>query len=724
MKHRMRILIALLLTCLLPSTGLGAGMDFYPAWSKISVEQSMAELDQAMREACEQVEGIKRLRPEEMSWENVFAVLDDALMTPAEVQVIGIGLKDCVMRTPEIQQAQDRSATELKNLENKMLSDPELWRAVQTAAEQEWVGKLSPGQRYFITCILHEFRRHGAHLSAEVREELRQVDAELTGVSTEYDRRYREAQAGWSMTVTDAAELEGMPKDLLQTAEAAAAARGLGTPEKPQYLLSIGDMTASAAMAFCRKESTRRAVYMGINCPDLKGPQANAELLDRLLSLRLRKAQLLGYNSYADFVTEQHMTRNGQGALDFVDGLMKGAKADFDAELAGMQKVARMSGLYPDEPEPIMQPWDIHYCVLAYESMQYVPSHHAWQLDDYLEFNSVLRGLFAISRKLFDINIRELSVYCSGGQTEAAPEAVEVWLPGVRVFEISDNKTGQHLGSFYLDDTARPNKHAGPMTVPLRCNRTGANGEPRLPNLCVMSLVRRPDGDGGPDILSQQDLRSLFHEFGHVLQMLLADTPTRAQSAVMVPTDFAELPSTLMEKMVNEKAAIRLYARHRKTGKVIPKRVAEPLFLPGGDSTAATELQGTLNICKLDLEANLHYAERFRGKDLDEVSRQILAGYDFPVRSTPLSVMRICLHLANDVYGSAYYSYLWSEMLALEALERIRREGLNAKTGAALRREILAPFGSRPAGESVRAFLGHDPDPGVIIRSMQSKRRR
>ena len=143
----MRILIAFLLFCLLSPVMAGAGKDFYPAWSKISVEQGMAELDKAMREACEQVEGIKRLKPEEMSWENVFEVLDDALMTPAEVQVIGIGLKDCVMRTPEIQQAQDRSATELKNLENKMLSDPELWRAVQTAAEQEWVGKLSPGQR-------------------------------------------------------------------------------------------------------------------------------------------------------------------------------------------------------------------------------------------------------------------------------------------------------------------------------------------------------------------------------------------------------------------------------------------------------------------------------------------------------------------------------------------------------------------------------------------------
>ena len=292
---------------------------------------------------------------------------------------------------------------------------------------------------------------------------------------------------------------------------------------------------------------------------------------------------------------------------------------------------------------------------------------------------------------------------------------MEVWHPEVRLFEVRDNKSGAHLGSFYLDLFPRATKRGGAWVQPIHYGTPAHDGKPHTPHLALLAGNLSAAGKETPALFSHRDVETIFHEFGHMMHVMLGNTELRSHCGTSVAWDFVELPSQMNENWTWEPEGMATYAVHYKTGEPIPENYVRKMqdvrfFFPAHDN------MGQLCIAKLDLEMHMNYAEKFRGRDLDAASAELLDSWRTPMTVQPPSIMRNLTHCISGGYAGAYYSYKWAEVLAADVYTRFLKEGImNPAVGAAYREEILSKGDSKPAAELYRNFMGRDPNPDALL---------
>lgn len=672
--------------------------DLYPRWSQLTPEQGMADVRRGMEIARAKMEALCSLKPEEMTYENTFAQYEEMTDELGSAEVLLYHLS-CVMDSPEVRAAQEALLPETSAFYSALSANEQLWATIKAAAAQPWVRTLSAQKQRYVQQVVDSFKDSGADLPADKKARKAEIEKELSELTLKFGKNVLDSTNAWELVIKDKAQLAGMSEDWMSQAAAAALEKGYGTEENPQWLVTLQLNSYYEVLRYCDVEETRRLVRAGRNTVGNTPEFDNAPLVARVMELRRELATLLGFGTFADLKAARRMVGSGERAMSFVDEMMHKVKPAFDRETNEMLAyVSRCKG----EQVTAMKPWDTGYYSRKYAEELYNLDKE--ELRPYFECNRVCKGMFSIFEHLLGIRIEELPA-----------GAVDVWHPEVKVYTVHDKATGNHLGSFYMDLFPRTTKRAGAWVMPLHAGDSAKDGKPHAPHLGALCGNMTPATEDKPALLSHYDVQVLFHEFGHMMHVMMGDTELRSHTGTSVAWDFVEQPSQMFENWVWEPESLSLFAFHHETGELMPREMMDKLrqgrfFMP------ASENMGQLCIAKLDLEIHVNYNEKFKGRCLDEESNALLAPWRMPTTEQGPSLMRHITHCITGGYAAGYYSYKWAEVLAADGFTRFSKEGImNENVGAEYRKYILSKGDSEPPAEIFRQFMGREFNPDALL---------
>ena len=670
-------------------------------------EQAMADVRVALAEARERLASIAQLTPENATFENTFLAWYKA---DENVKQLANYINHLHMVTghPAIMKMMYEVRGEIVAYKAEGLHARRIAEVLREAANAPWVEQLSPSRKRFVQQTIARMRDSGLYLTPEQQVQKSLIESELASLGYHFAQYVKKSQQAWELLITDPAELEGMPQRWMQLAEAAGRTRS--ADGKPAWLINLTTVPASAVLRYCKVAETRRKCWLGTTSAGTPLTYDTEPLIIRILELRHELATLLGYANYADMQTSQRMMGCGEKALAFVDEMLQQSKPAWDAYVAAELK--RLSQACGKELSAV-NPWDE-----AYLNTILPPARSSFNVNlitPYLQVSTVLPGLMNLWSDMLGVTFEELPTACVKAGEAVSPGYVETWHPDVRCFAVKDSATGRHTGSFYLDIYARPGKRPQAWCLPLRDGEPAADGSPGEPHLAALMANFTPRQEGRPHLMTHGELYMLFHEFGHMMHMMLGHGELRAHCTAEVERDFIEMPSHLQESWIWEPEALATFTSHYQTGAPLPAELAQQLAASRGSNPIEMHMR-MLCLSKLDLELHMHYHDKYKDRPLDEVCREILQPWLFPYTQQPPSEMRTLTHSMTDGYAAAFYTYKWSEMLAADAMQRFHAEGvLNPATGADYRRCILERGSSVPAMQQIRDFLGREPQPAALI---------
>ena len=681
-----------------------------PAWSELTPERASADIREAVKQAQASIDAICSIT--EPTYANTFAALESA-SEPLHRAWGRLMHLDSVNDNAAQREAIAELMPEVVVFSSSIALNPRLWQVLKHAAAQPWVAGLSPAKQRFIQETLADFRESGADLPEDKKARYAEIETELSLATKQFSENVLDSTNAWEHIVTSESELAGLPDSAREAARLNALAKGYGTEEAPQWRFTLQFPSMSPVMQFADSDSLRKTLWEGANTIGSGAQYDNAALIAKILDLRQEKAEMLGSANFADYTTSRRMAGTGANALRFIDTMHEKVHPKFIEE---QETVRRYKERITGQPVERLNPWEIGYWSEKQRKELY--DFDSEELRPYYSVPNVMKGLFDIYSTLYGIRVTERpTAWREPGSSAPLPEgAVEVWHPEVLFYDIHDTATGDHLGSFYADWHPRDSKRAGAW---MNCLQTGLppmDGQPRIPHLGLMcGNMTKPVG-AAPALLDHREVETVFHEFGHLLHQLLSDVEVKSLAGTSVAWDFVELPSQINENWCWERESVNLYGRHYQTGETIPDALFAKM-LAARNYQSATACMRQLSFGKPDLELHTRL-DRYRGRDLEEIDREILADYRMPNPIEAPSVLRRMTHLFADStgYAAGYYSYKWAEVLEADAFSRFLKEGvLNPAVGADFRRCILSKGNSKPAAELYRDFMGRDPDPDALL---------
>jgi oligopeptidase A len=485
----------------------------------------------------------------------------------------------------------------------------------------------------------------------------------------------------------DTSELKGLPESIIQGAAAEAKKQ-----EKEGWILSLQTPVVLASMKLLDNRHLRKILYHAYNTLASEvnpGTEQwnNLPLIETILRLRHRKAQLLGHNNYAEFALGNKMAKDPQTVFDFLTNLANKSAGPAKRELAEIRAIAAKDGITD------LEPWDSPYYAEKLRLQKYNLSEEATK--PYFPLEKVLSGFFTVLNKLYGITLRE-----------EKPD--DVWHEDVRYFGVYD-EDNQPLGCVYADFYARPKKRDGAWMTEGRSRVRFPNGELQLPIAYLSTDFGKP-GNETPALLEFRDAETLFHEFGHCIHQILTTMEVKSVSGINgVPQDGIEFPSQLMEFFVHDPAVIPLISSHYQTGEPLPVDMLERI-------QAAKHFQAAMMTIKqvylalFDFRLHWEYDPEKGARTIDiltEIQKQYM-----PMQPAPEDNRFPCqfTHVFSDDYAVGYYGYKWSEVLSSDAFSRFEAAGtLSADVGRELRHYLLGQGGTPDFMEAYVKFRGRQP---------------
>lgn len=678
-------------------------------WSELKPSAVVDDIRKAIDTATAKVGTIAALNPSDASFESTFLALDEATEELSQAWGL-VGHLDSVLNSSELRSAYNTMLPQVSAFFSQIPLNTKLWQVLKAVAAQPRNRTLPQPCRRLISETVDTFLDSGADLGDTQKGRINEINSELAAATQKFSENVLDSTNAWEIYLSEA-EAAGLPPSAIAAARESASAKGKPHPEGKPLRFTLQAPSLIPVMKHLHDDSLRQTFWQAANAIAASGEWDNSALISKILKLRHEKAEILGAKQFADWVLRRRMARSGAGALEFVTRLHDRIFENFQLECKQLEE---FTGRQCGAPADRLEPWQV-----AYRAEQ--QRHQAYDLDEeelrpYFPVDRVQDGMFRIAEQLFGITIQpRQSIYIDGNTPQPEGDAVEVWHPEVKCYDIIDGS--EHLGSFYTDWHPRESKRGGAWMNPLVTGcPPGISSNRRIPHIGVICGNLTPPVGGKPALLSHDDVVTIFHEFGHLLHHLLGNVQVRSLNGINVVWDFVELPSQILENWCWEKESLDLFARHHETGEPIPQQLFDKM-IKARNYRACCDFMRQLSLAKLDLELHLHAAE-LSDDNTAAFIEQTLADYTIPLKTKQPPITRRFTHLfsSSTGYAAGYYSYKWAEVLDADAFTRFKTEGiLNPTTGREFRNEILAKGNSQPPAELFQAFMGRQPDPQALL---------
>ncbi len=529
--------------------------------------------------------------------------------------------------------------------------------------------------------------RAGAALSADGQRAVRANNVARANAVAELRRRILAEVNAAAIVVDDRALLDGLPDGDIAAAAAAATTRGL----TGKWVLPLQNTTQQPALAYLRHRGMRERLFKASVSRNASGANDTTALLLQMAQLRAERASLLGFDDHAAYTLDDTMAKTAENALGLLRRMVPATVARTREEASRLEARLRM-----DVPGATLEPWDWQYYAEQVRRADYAVDES--EVRQYFELDRVLRdGVFYAATQLYGITFRE--------RTD-----VPVYHPDVRVFEVS-NPDGSRVGLVYLDYFARPSKRGGAWMNSLE-GQSGLLGT--LPVVTNTANFPKPSA-GDPALLTLDQVRTMFHEFGHALHGLFSNVRYPSLSGTGVPRDFVEMPSQFNEHWADEPSVFARYGRHYRTGEPMPaalkERIDRAARFNGGYALA--EL---LAAAFVDMDWHTLPSTDVP-RDVDAFEASSLKSHGLDIRAVPPRYStRYFQHIWTLAYSAGYYSYLWSEVLDADAFAWFKENGgMTRQNGQRLRDRVLSRGGTSDAALLYREFRGRDATPDALL---------
>jgi oligopeptidase A len=648
------------------------------------VEPAIAELLQDARERLDRMTSARGTR----NFENTMEALD-TLTEPLDYAMGIVRHLESVSTTPALRAAYNSVQPEVSAFHSSLPLDEKLWQTIKAYSETEEAKQLTATRKRYLGKTIDSFRRHGAELDPAGKKRIAEIDVELTQQTIRFAENVLDSLNEFEMVFDDPAKLAGLPESALAMARANAASKGLA---EPSWRFTLQAPSYLAVMTYLDDAAIRREFYMAYVNRAVDGKHDNRPVMLRILALRREKANLLGYRDFADLVLQDRMAKEGKRAQDFIADLR--VKTE-DAFLAENRELMEFAGRK-------LEPWDVGYYAEKLRASLYNFDEEA--LRPYFPLDSVVRGMFEITGRLYGIRVAEI-------------QGVPVWHADVKYYEIHDDSRERGktlLGGFYADWFPRESKRGGAWMDSFITGVTRPGG-PEAHSALMCGNLTPPVGSR-PSLLTHREVQTVFHEFGHLLHHVLSQVEVRSLAGVNVAWDFVELPSQIMENWTWEREALDLFARHFETGAVIPEALFDKMRRARCFRAANLQMR-QLGLGTIDLVLHREYSPESNG-DLLSFARGVLEGFSPVPLPERYAMIASFTHLFSSPvgYGSGYYSYKWAEVLDADAFTQFLDRGIfNREIGSSFRTNILSRGNSEDADVLFRAFMGRDPDPNALL---------
>lgn len=597
-----------------------------------------------------------------------------------------------VANNAQLREAYNSSIALLTEYNTRIGQNGALFAAYERLATQASYSTLTKAQQTAIQNALRDFRLAGVSLPDEAKLRYGEIQARLSELSNQFSNNVLDATQGWYKHVTDLADLAGLPESAVAGAAQAAANKNL-----EGWVLTLDGPVYLTVMTQADNRALRQEMYTAyMTRASNQGPTAgqwdNTSLIEEILQLRQELAQLLGFANYAELSIEPKMAQNTGQVLAFLGELAQKSRSQAERDLTELQQWAK-----EEHGMDTLEVWDVPYYSEKLKEARYQISQEV--LRPYFTLPKVLEGLFALNKKLFDIDI-------------TVQDGVETWHQDVQFYRVE--RDGQPLAYFYLDLFAREGKRGGAWMAECRVRRRTAE-QVQLPVAFLVCNFNAPV-DGAPSLLTHNEVTTLFHEFGHGLHHMLTQVDVAAVSGINgVAWDAVELPSQFMENWCWEPSVLKSLSGHYKTGEALPDDLIDKM-LAAKNFQAAMMILRQIEFALFDFRLHMEYGQPgFAGVQglLDEVRRRVAV-------LLPPAFNRFqngFSHIFAGGYAAGYYSYKWAEVLSADAFAAFEETGLfNGDTGERFMREILERGGSEDAMTLFRNFRGREPDIGALLR--------
>lgn len=576
----------------------------------------------------------------------------------------------------------------LSDYSNDIMLDEVLFSRIKAVHDQKDSLILSVEEKTLLEKTYKSFVRNGANLSEDKKQQLREMDKELSQLSLQFGENVLKETNSFSMEIKDQEDLSGLPEHVIESA--ASTAKEMG--KEGSWVFTLQFPSYIPFMTYSDKRALREKMFRAYGSRAFKGDDHdNQQVILNKVKLRHERANLLGYASHADFVLEERMAESPAKVMDFLDNLLQHAKPVAEKEVKELTDYAVSIG----GPQQLER-WDIGYYSEKLKKEKYAIDDE--MLKPYFKLENVIDGVFQIAGRLYGLQFKPL-------------KNVQVYHPDVKVYEVLDEQN-KHTAVFYADFFPREGKRNGAWMTSYRGQKK-VNGEDIRPHISNVCNFTKPSGTK-PSLLTFNEVTTLFHEFGHALHGILADGKYESLSGASVYWDFVELPSQVLENWVYEKESLDLFARHYESGEVIPETLIRKIK-ESANFMEAYQTVRQVGLAKLDMGWHMGKAREVKDVGAYEQELQQDTNLLAPVEETNTSCS--FSHIFQGGYASGYYSYKWAEVLDADAFEFFQEKGIfNKDTAELFRKHILSAGGSEHPMELYKRFRGKEPSPNALLK--------